>query len=239
MAPKPRSKRIEDHQGPFNKEIAARMRDLGMTRLEEFAEYAGIGPTTVYNLVLGRVSSHGGFAKPSVDTLVKLARALETPLHKLVYQLEPDAPGAEDPDALPQLPVQRVEVGVAGWVGAGPEQFEWCDDTIWVEEDFARGKDLIAFRIRGDSMAGGRRPIYDGDLVLVNRNDKGHNNAPVVARLSSGAYVCKLLKDDIYSNVVRLASANPEHLNGTPTTVPPEQVAEIVGRVIRIIHDEV
>jgi len=107
---------------------------------------------------------------------------------------------------------------------------------MWVEQSFANGKDLRAYLIRGDSMNGGSSPIKHGDIVLVDRLDKGSNNTPVVARLAGG-YVCKLLKTDDYNHIVRLVSANPEHLNGTPTAVTPEEALEIVGRVIRVIHD--
>lgn len=228
QTPSPRN----ELNGPFNTRIAARMKQLGMRKLEDFADHFGIGRTTVYSLVRGRVAPGGGWVKPSVDTLVKLSEALETPLHVLVYELEPGAFGHNT-----VAPMQSVPVGRAGWLGAGPEQNEEINDTIWVEADFARGKDLVAFRIRGDSMAAGRHPIYDGDTVIVNRLDKGHNNSQVVARLTNDGHVCKLLKEDRFSDVVRLASANPEHLNGTPTTIAPEDIAEIIGRVVRVIHD--
>jgi len=112
------------------------------------------------------------------------------------------------------------------------------DAHIWVDESFAQGKELLGFRIRGDSMASGRHPIYDGDTVLVDKNAPPRNNAPVVARLVDDGYVCKLYKEDRFSHLVKLASANPEHQNGTPTAISPEQIEEIVGRVVRIIHDQ-
>jgi repressor LexA len=231
---------IRDLRGPFNALIVRSMRKNEIKEITKWADHFGIGRTTLYNLLRGRETETGTWVTPSIETLIKLARAFNKPLHELIYMVEPDAPGAEQyEEELSKLPIKRVEVGVAGWVGAGPEQFEWCDEKIWIDADFAKGKDLIAFRIRGDSMAGGRRPIFDGDTVVVNQLDKGENNAPVVARLVGDGYVCKLLKDDKYSNVVKLASANPEHLNGTPTSVPPDQVDEIVGRVVRIIHNEV
>lgn len=223
--------------GPFNERIASRMRQLGMRKLEQFADTYGLGRTTVYSMVQGRVTPSGGWMKPSVDTLVKLAAALEVPVHVLLYELEPTAYGHEIMGQSEPI-VRRLQVAVAGWLGAGPEQSEEIDDTILIDENFARGKDLVAYRIRGDSMAAGRHPIYDGDTVVVNRKDKGYNNAAVVARLVNGGHVCKLLKDDKYSDVVMLASANPERLNGTPLSVPPELVAEIIGRVVRVIHDE-
>lgn len=221
--------------GPFNRRIADRMKQLGMRKLEEFADHFNLGRTTVYALVQGRVNPSGEWAKPSVETLIRLSEALEVPLHVLVYELAPGAPGHEIIDEAPVT--KRLPVAIAGWVGAGPEQLQESDDVILVEEEFARGKDLLAFRIRGDSMAGGPRPINNGDIVIINRLDKGYNNAPVVARLANDGYVCKLLKQDKFSDVVMLASANPLHLNGTPTTVAPEKVAEIIGRVVRIIAD--
>lgn len=232
MAEKPKENKLN---GPFNERIGARMTQLGLRRPEEFADRFKIGRTTVYSLIQGRVAPGGGWVKPSVDTLVKLSDALEVPLHVLVYELEPLAYGADTLRDIP--PLQGVRVQVAGWLGAGPEQNEALDETIWVEDKFARGKDLVAFRIRGDSMAAGRHPIYDGDTVLVNRLDKGRNNSAVVARLTNDGHVCKLLKEDRFRDVVRLASANPEHANGTPTTIPPEDIAEVVGRVVRTIHD--
>lgn len=45
-------------------------------------------------------------------------------------------------------------------------------------------------------MEGGKRPIFDGDLVIVDRKDKGRDGTLVVARLKDGIYICKMLRDD-------------------------------------------
>lgn len=218
--------------GPFYIRIKTRMNQLGMKKLEEFAEYSNIGATTVYNLVLGRVSSHGGYVKPSVDTLVKLAEALDVPLYTLLYELEPQAKGAADLASL-----RQVRLYHAGWNGAKPNESSGTEDNyIWVE-DLAPGMDLVAFRVHGDSMAAGRAPIHHGDTVIVDRNDKGFDTASVVVKFVDGSYLCKMLKDDKFGRL--LQSRNPEHTNGTPSVIPVEQVDEIVGRVVRIIHDEI
>lgn len=221
--------------GPFNTRIERRMKQLGMTKLEQFAEYSGIGATTVYGLVQGRVSRHGKLVKPSLDTLALLADALEVPLHELVYELEPAARGAEDVNP---RKVVRLPVHVAGWVGAGPNQDdEILEDDVWVDALVARSKDLVAFRIRGDSMALGPRPVFDGDLVVVNRKDKGYDGSIVVARLATEGYVCKLLKDDLFG--WKLMSANPQARDGTPPYIRAEEVAEVVGRVVEIRHADI
>lgn len=109
------------------------------------------------------------------------------------------------------------------------------DEHICVEESFVRRRDLVAFKIRGDSVEAGKNPIYSGDTVVVDRGDKCYDTASVVARLNTGGYVCKTLKDDKFG--VHLVSANTLYTNGTPPYIPQADIAEIVGRVVRIIHD--
>jgi repressor LexA len=226
--PRPVSKPADEFSGPFRDRILRRMEQLGMARLEQFAEFSGIGATTVYGLVQGRVSRHGKYVKPSLETLARLADALEVPLHELVYELEPAARGAENADPGKVL---RLPVLVAGWVGAGPvQEDEILDDSVWVDAHVAHSRDLVAFRIRGDSMAMGPRPIFNGDIVLVDRNDKGHHGAAVVVRLATEGYVCKVLKDDRFG--WKLVSTNPGATDGTPPYIDAEDVSEVVGRVI-------
>lgn len=218
--------------------IADKMFSDHLKSFQEFADRYGIGRSTLYELVRGRSRTRGAWVKPSLDTMVALARALDRPLHELIYLIEPSAPGATEAAAIADMPTMaRVEVQVAGWVGAGPDQFEEIlDEHAYVEQSFARGKDLRAFRIRGDSMAAGRAPIQDGDLVLVDANDKGENTASIVARIDDNGFVCKMLKDDKFGKL--LQSRNVEHTNGTPTAIPIDRVTEVIGRVVRIIHDE-
>jgi repressor LexA len=233
--PREARKSPDAFDGPFCARITRRMEAMGMTKLEQFAEFSGIGATTVYGLVQGRVSRHGTAVKPSLETLSRLADALEVPLHELVYDLEPSARGAGEAS---DRQVVRLPVHVAGWVGAGPDQDEPIQDhDVWVDANFARGRDLLAFRIRGDSMESGPQPILHGDVVLVNRNDKGHDGSAVVARLDSDAYVCKLLRSD--KSGWMLASANPGSTDGTPPFIGADEVAEVVGRVIEIRHVEI
>lgn len=234
-----KSRSMRDYPGVFNTLIADRMLELGQTSLEQFADYSGIGHTTLYNLVLGRVSPSGAQVRPSIDTLVKLSHSLEIPLGDLVYMVAPDGLSASnDPADQAAPPVRSFHVDVAGWAGAGPAQNDEAthEPPIYVEERFARGKTLRAFRIRGDSMAAGKRPIHDGDTVLVNVADKGQNTDSIVALLKDGNYVCKMLKDDKFGKM--LQSRNPEHTNGTPSVIPADEVADIVGKVVRVIADE-
>lgn len=228
-------------RGPLNALIAQSMRRDGIKEITFWADHHGIGRSTLYSLLRGRETETGVVMMPSIDTLVKLASALTVPTHKLLYLLAPQAPGAQGemvdaPNALQPSLVTKIPVQVAGWCGAGPAQDEVLEEEpVFVEARFAKGKRLRAFRIRGDSMAAGKRPIYSGDLVIVDTNNPGANTDAVVARLSSDAYVCKTLKDDRFGKL--LQSRNVDHTNGTPSVIPLSDVAEVIGKVVRIISE--
>lgn len=214
-------------RGPLNGLIAARMRQLGLSTVKEFADYAGVGRTSLHDLVRGRTTPSGTWTKPSLDTLSRLAAALDKPTHELLYLIDPDAPGAGT-----VIDVQQVPVYIAGSVGAGPQQLDPSDEVVYVEKTFAEHRDLVAFHVKGDSMAGGRHPIYDGDIVIVDRQVAGEVNFPVVARLKDDGYVVKRLRPGGV-----LDSANPDFVDTHESFITPDRVAQQVGRVVRVISN--
>lgn len=203
-------------EGPFADEILAAMRRLGMKRLEEFADTFGLGRTTVYNLVLGRKIGDK-WVKPSLDTIVRLSKALGIPLESLIAKLY------EEDEWAPQ----EARIPLLGYVGGGPSQLEEIAERTVPVRWKGSARHLVAFRVRGDSMCAGRRPICDGDIIIVNTEDKGYPGAIVVARLANGEYVVKRMVNG------HLVSANPEANNGPPV-IPLNEVVEIVGRVVEV-----
>lgn len=69
----------------------------------------------------------------------------------------------------------------------------------------------------------------------MDQNDPRRDTAAIVARLKTSELVLKMLKDDRYGR--HLQSRNPAPTDGSPTVIPIQEVAEIVGRVVRVIHD--
>lgn len=235
-------KELQLSRGKLNALIVRAMRRDGFDKLTEWLDHHGLARSTFYSMIRGREASSGAWIKPSLDTLATFATALGVPLHDLIYLLMPDAPGAP---AVHELaadlgrfpPTTYVPVEVAGWVGAGPEQNEAeLETTIPLENSFVRARALRAFRIRGDSMAAGKEPIYDGDTVIVHAGGPFENSDAVVARLRNDHYVCKVYKNDRYGEL--LQSRNVDHTNGTPSAIPIADVSEIVGRVVRVIHEK-
>jgi repressor LexA len=225
-----RPRKHPELKGPFNDLILTRMNQLGLG-LDDFAEYAQISRSVMHSLIKGRMSENGTWVKPSVDTLFALAKALNAPAHDLLYRLDPEA----DMTML-ELPQNSLGVPIAGFVGAGPGQNNALEETaIPVSLAFARGKNLIGYQVRGDSMAGGRHPIYDGNYVLVNTSDKGISGQVVVARLRDGSMVCKAFKADKFGT--RLISTNPLYTNSAPPIISAFDVEEVIGRVVRVVQD--
>jgi repressor LexA len=215
--------------------------------VDEFATKYGIVPEVLQGIFYGGLNAQGELVQPPVSALQDLADVLGEPVSKLMM-LYLSYPGANqmffNRDDVRKLregltqeiaPVISVPLKVAGWVGAGPDQYEEADGYVYIEREFAHGRNLAAFRVRGDSMAAGKHPIYNGDLVVVDTGDIGQNTDSVVAELVSDGFVCKMLKDDRFGK--QLQSRNPEHTNGTPTSIAFQDVRRIVGKVVRILHD--
>ncbi|OWL96559.1 hypothetical protein CBQ26_09280 [Deinococcus indicus] len=230
MAVKPQSQTpttktaIRRQRGPLNALVANRMQQLNLPNVTAFAEYAGISESVMYDMLNGRVVN-GVLIMPKWQSLTKLAQALNKPTHEILYLLDPEAYGAGT-----VIGVQQVPVYIAGSVGAGPEQLHESDEVVYVEKQFADGRDLVAFHVRGDSMAGGRHPIYNGDIVIVDRQVAGEINFPVVARLRNDGYVVKRLRPGGI-----LDSTNPEYDDPHQSIIEPARVDHVTGRVVRVI----
>ena len=96
-------------------------------------------------------------------------------------------PGQKRSISLPDRARPSVRVPVVGRVTAGAPilAVEQREGTLPVDADFARGRELFALRVRGDSMQ--NAAILDGDLVVVERTPEAKNGDIVVALLEEEA----------------------------------------------------
>lgn len=230
-------KTVLNEGGPLNTYFAAYMRQNGLTKLEELAQRAGVGATTLYDLALGKKTASGTMIRPSLETLKRLAVTLSVPAHELLYVLEPEAYGREQIEEMPAA--VQIPVKVAGLAGTGPDQLTESDQEVFVEESLARGRDLVAFKIHGNSMEGGKQPIHDGAVVIVNQFDKSLDGFAVVARIQNDGYVCKKPLLGANGRLQQLVSTNLDYDDSEYRVIDPSQVQEVVGRVIRVIHDTI
>ncbi|MDR5703770.1 MAG: transcriptional repressor LexA [Armatimonadota bacterium] len=105
------------------------------------------------------------------------------------------------------LPMKRVvPVPIIGRVTAGQPilAVENIEDVFPLPWDFVRGEEVFLLRVRGDSMVGAG--IFDGDLLLVRRQQTAENGDIVVALLEDEATVKRFYKEREY---IRLQPENP------------------------------
>jgi repressor LexA len=128
-------------------------------------------------------------------------------------------------------------VPIVGRVAAGPgllaEEDREGDVPIAPSALPARGEDLFALRVKGDSMI--EAHICPGDLVLVRRQDTAQPNDIVVAVVegeAGGEATVKRFQRDGARIVLK-----PEHPTMAPIVVDPqERQVRIVGKVVGLLR---
>ena len=137
-------------------------------------------------------------------------------------------PGQKRSISLPDRARPSVRVPVVGRVTAGAPilAVEQREGTLPVDADFARGRELFALRVRGDSMQ--NAAILDGDLVVVERTPEAKNGDIVVALLEEEATVKRFFRE---ADGFRLQPENDAY--------DPIFTRELVilGRVVAVFRD--
>ena len=137
-------------------------------------------------------------------------------------------PGQKRSISLPDRARPSVRVPVVGRVTAGAPilAVEQREGTLPVDADFARGRELFALRVRGDSMQ--NADILDGDLVVVERTPEAKNGDIVVALLEEEATVKRFFRE---ADGFRLQPENDAY--------DPIFTRELVilGRVVAVFRD--
>ena len=137
-------------------------------------------------------------------------------------------PGQKRSISLPDRARPSVRVPVVGRVTAGAPilAVEQREGTRPVDADFARGRELFALRVRGDSMQ--NAAILDGDLVVVERTPEAKNGDLVVALLEEEATVKRFFRE---ADGFRLQPENDAY--------DPIFTRELVilGRVVAVFRD--
>lgn len=127
---------------------------------------------------------------------------------------------------------QGVVINVLGRVAAGLpiEAVEHIIDTEEISAEMARTGDFFGLQIKGDSM---EPRIYNGDVVIVRKQDDAESGDIVIAMVNGDDAVCKrLLK---YSGGISLISLNTKY---DPMLFSEHDIIEkpvrIIGKVIEL-----
>lgn len=124
-----------------------------------------------------------------------------------------------------------ISIPVVGRVAAGSPILseENLQGTIAIDSNFFRNnKDCFALKVTGDSMI--NAGIFDGDLVIVNPNEKVSQHDIVVARVDDEITVKNYEKKN---NKVFLI---PQNNNYEPITVTERNNFSLIGKVIGVLR---
>lgn len=124
-----------------------------------------------------------------------------------------------------------ISIPVVGRVAAGSPILseENLQGTIAIDSNFFRNnKDCFALKVTGDSMI--NAGIFDGDLVIVNPNEKVSQHDIVVARVDDEITVKNYEKKN---NKVFLI---PQNDNYEPITVTERNNFSLIGKVVGVLR---
>ncbi len=120
-----------------------------------------------------------------------------------------------------------LNVPIVGAVTAGEPILaeQNIQDYFPIPRDFTRSEEVFMLRVKGDSMI--NAGIFDGDLVIVNRDSTAINGEIVVALLEDEATVKRFYKETTY---VRLQPENERYEPIISTNV------QILGKVVGLVR---
>ena len=193
--------------------------DAGMTQ-EELAEKLGLQKSAIAKYENGRVEN----IKRS--TIQKMAELFDkTPSYVMGFT---DTSGYNSDNI--SAPVSRVPV--LGYVAAGIP-IEEIEDIIDYEEIPAEllrgGKKYFGLVLRGDSM---EPRMYDGDVVIVQKQDDAESGEYVIAAVNGDHATCKRLMK--YRDSIALVSLNSKY---DPMIFTNEEVQEKPVTILGVVRE--
>jgi len=194
----------------------------------------GVSQDAIYKILRGE-------RVPTMDTIVKLARALDMPLEEIVgiFQVGYTAgrSSALPSNAIPGPPpgAPMVRVPIYGSIKAGGPSIlavQSDDEYLEVYAERLASPDAYYLRVQGDSML--YEGIIDGSLVQVRpTDDEIEDGALMVVIIDNAEGVVKRVKNR-NRDTVELHSANPAY----PTMVEARSNVRVVGEVVEVYTDK-
>lgn len=123
---------------------------------------------------------------------------------------------------------EMVNIPILGKISAGQPilAVENIEDTFPLPVDFTNSTDVFILKVKGDSMI--EKGIYEGDYIIVNKQNSANNGEVVVALTEEEATVKTFYKEKDY---IRL---QPENKSMEPIIIHGE--VSILGKVVGLIR---
>ena len=207
-----------DRKEPFKARLQKAL-DAKEWKPVDLAKRTGISESTISQY-------RSGYAEPKKDRLQLFADVLEV---NPAWLLGIDVPMSTSNICTGSVN-KGIKINVLGRVAAGIpiEAIENIIDTEEIPASMAKCGEYFGLMIQGDSMT---PRIYDGDTVIVRRQDDAETDQVVIALINGNDATCKRLMK--FDGGISLISFNPSY---PPMIFTNEQIetmpVKIIGRVV-------
>ena len=202
-----------DFNKVFSNNLKRYLSSYDMTQLE-LSQKLGVGTTSVSNWC-------NGLKSPRMDKIDAMCTLFNCTRSDLM----------EEPKSFINKK-HGVTINVLGRVAAGLpiEAVEHIIDTEEISEELARTGEFFGLQIHGDSM---EPRMYEGDVVIVRKQDDAESGDIVIAMVNGNDATCKRLTK--YANGITLSSLNAKY---EPMIYSNEEILQkpvkILGKVIEL-----
>ena len=202
-----------DFNKVFSNNLKRYLSSYDMTQLE-LSQKLGVGTTSVSNWC-------NGLKSPRMDKIDAMCTLFNCTRSDLM----------EEPKSFINKK-HGVTINVLGRVAAGLpiEAVENIIDTEEIPEELARTGEFFGLQIHGDSM---EPRMYEGDVVIVRKQDDAESGDIVIAMVNGNDATCKRLTK--YANGITLSSLNAKY---EPMIYSNDEILEkpvkILGKVIEL-----
>lgn len=202
-----------DFNKVFSNNLKRYLSSYDMTQLE-LSQKLGVGTTSVSNWC-------NGLKSPRMDKIDAMCTLFNCTRSDLM----------EEPKSFINKK-HGVTINVLGRVAAGLpiEAVENIIDTEEISEELARTGEFFGLQIHGDSM---EPRMYEGDVVIVRKQDDAESGDIVIAMINGNDATCKRLTK--YANGITLSSLNAKY---EPLIYSNDEILEkpvkILGKVIEL-----
>lgn len=202
-----------DFNKVFSNNLKRYLSSYDMTQLE-LSQKLGVGTTSVSNWC-------NGLKSPRMDKIDAMCTLFNCTRSDLM----------EEPKSFINKK-HGVTINVLGRVAAGLpiEAVEHIIDTEEISEELARTGEFFGLQIHGDSM---EPRMYEGDVVIVRKQDDAESGDIVIAMVNGNDATCKRLTK--YANGITLSSLNAKY---EPLIYSNDEILEkpvkILGKVIEL-----
>ena len=196
---------------------------LTQTTQNKLAKEMAIARPILGEILQGRFKLKG-------STIKAFAKKLKITPERLLQQLGDGL--VEEYEGLPVddlalIPVFDIEAAAGAGSYAGDIVQIVGLEKMWLRKEYGATDSLEGIRVSGDSM---EPTLFDGDVVLVDRNDAMPKDGVYVLRIEDNLFVKRLSR--LPNNKIEVISDNPSYSKYEIDLKKPPTNFQVIGRVL-------